>query len=68
MQLVDIRRSWEAMANEHLAREGHDVCIDHRSYAERGLEIEPTEHMGVGATSIHRRGERIDRSRLDDDA
>jgi Ti-type conjugative transfer relaxase TraA len=68
MQLVDIRRSWEGMANEHLAREGHDIRIDHRSYAERGLEIEPTEHMGVGATNVHRRGGRVDRSRLDEDA
>jgi Ti-type conjugative transfer relaxase TraA len=68
MQLVDIRRSWEGMANEHLAREGFDIRIDHRSHAERGLEIEPTEHMGVGATNVHRRGGRVDRSRLDDDA
>ena len=68
MQLVDIRRSWEGMANEHLAREGHDIRIDHRSYAERGLEIEPTEHMGVGATNVQRRGGQVDRSRLQDDA
>ena len=68
MQLVDIRRSWEGMANEHLAREGHEIRIDHRSYAERGLQIEPTEHMGVGATNVHRRGGRVDRSRLDEDA
>lgn len=68
MQLVDIRRSWEGMANEHLAREGFDIRIDHRSHAERGLEIEPTEHMGVGATNVHRRGGRVDRSRLDDNA
>lgn len=68
MQLVDIRRSWEGMANEHLAREGFDIRIDHRSHAERGLEIEPTEHMGVRATNVHRRGGQVDRSRLDDDA
>ncbi|MGI2036310.1 Ti-type conjugative transfer relaxase TraA [Rhizobium panacihumi] len=68
MQLVDIRRSWEGMANEHLAREGHDIRIDHRSYAERGLEIEPTEHMGVGATNVYRRGGHVDRSRLAEEA
>lgn len=68
MQLVDIRRSWEGMANDHLAREGLDIRIDHRSHAERGLEIEPTEHMGVGATNLRRRGGLVDRSRLDGDA
>lgn len=68
MQLVDIRRSWEGMANGYLAREGLDIRIDHRSHAERGLEIEPTEHMGVGATNLRRRGGRVDRSRLDGDA
>jgi Ti-type conjugative transfer relaxase TraA len=68
MQLVDVRRSWEGMANDHLAREGFDIRIDHRSHAERGLEIEPTEHMGVGATNLRRRGGRVDRSRLDGDA
>lgn len=68
MQLVDIRRSWEGMANDHLAREGFDIRIDHRSHAERGLEIEPTEHMGVGATNLRRRGGLVDRSRLDGDA
>ncbi|MCO5734775.1 Ti-type conjugative transfer relaxase TraA [Rhizobium sp. SSA_523] len=68
MQLVDIRRSWEGMANDHLAREGFDIRIDHRSHAERGLEIEPTEHMGVGATNLRRRGGLVDRSRLAGDA
>ena len=68
MQLVDIRRSWEGMANERLAFEGHDIRIDHRSHSERGLEIEPTEHVGVRATNIQRRGGEADRARLDAEA
>lgn len=68
MQLVDIRRSWEGMANERLALEGHDIRIDHRSHSERGLEIEPTEHVGVRATNIQRRGGEADRARLDAEA
>ena len=68
MQLHDIRRAWEQHANEHLARAGHDIRIDHRSHAERGLEIEPTEHMGVHATQMERDGRECRARRLDAEA
>ncbi|PZR50541.1 MAG: Ti-type conjugative transfer relaxase TraA, partial [Stutzerimonas stutzeri] len=68
MQLRDIRQSWEVIANEHLARAGLDIRIDHRSHLERGLEITPTEHMGVHATQMERRGLDVSRARLDEDA
>lgn len=68
MQLRDIRQSWEHHANEHLARAGLDIRIDHRSHLERGLEIAPTEHMGVHATQMERRGLDVSRARLDEDA
>ena len=59
MQLREIRQSWEHLANEHLARAGLDIRIDHRSHQERGLDIEPTEHMGVHATQMERRGKEV---------
>ena len=68
VQLRDIRQAWEQIANERLARAGLDVRIDHRSHGERGLEIEPTEHMGVHATQMQRRGMEVDRARLDAEA
>lgn len=68
MQLRDIRQSWESHANEHLARAGLDIRIDHRSHLERGLEIEPTEHMGVHATQMERKGMDVARARLDEEA
>ncbi|AMB48405.1 Ti-type conjugative transfer relaxase TraA [Methylobacterium sp. AMS5] len=68
VQLVELRRSWEQMANAHLARAGHDLRIDGRSYAERGLEIVPTQHMGVHATRMERRGREVTRGRLDAEA
>ncbi|WLS12038.1 Ti-type conjugative transfer relaxase TraA (plasmid) [Shinella sumterensis] len=68
MQLRDIRQAWEGIANHALAREGLDVRIDHRSHEERGLEVSPTEHMGVHATQIDRRGAGVDRARLDAEA
>ncbi len=68
MQLRDLRQRWEGIANEHLARAGLDIRIDHRSHMERVLEIEPTEHMGVHATQMERRGLDVSRTRLDEDA
>lgn len=65
MQLKDIRRDWEGIANEALAQAGHDIRIDHRSHQDRGLEIEPTEHMGVYATQMERRGLAVVRQRID---
>ena len=68
MQLRYIRQSWEERTNEHLARAGLDLRIDHRSHQERGLEIEPTQHVGVHATQMERRGMDVSRSRLEEDA
>ncbi len=68
MQLRDIRQSWEAIANRQLQREGLDVRIDHRSHIERGLELSPTEHMGVHASQMRQQGMAVERGRLDDGA
>ncbi len=67
-QVRDIRIAWEERANLHLARAGLEVRIDHRSHAERGLEIEPTQHVGVHATQMERRGKAVSRVRLDEEA
>jgi len=68
MQLRDLRQRWERIANERLAMAGLDIRIDHRSHMERGLEIAPTEHMGVHATQMDRRGLTVSRTRLDAEA
>lgn len=68
MQLRDLRQRWEGIANERLAMAGLDIRIDHRSHLERGLELTPTEHMGVHATQMDRRGLDVSRVRLDEDA
>lgn len=64
-QLRDVRLGWEDMANLHLARAGHDIRVDHRSHRERGLELEPTQHMGVQATQMEQRGADVERKRLE---
>ncbi|MEW9539106.1 Ti-type conjugative transfer relaxase TraA [Agrobacterium radiobacter] len=68
MQIQDIRQSWEGIAIRQLQREGLDVRIDHRSLAQRGLELSPTGHMGVHASQMERRGMAVERGRLDDKA
>lgn len=68
MQLRDLRQRWEGIANERLATAGLDVRIDHRSHMDRGLEIEPTEHVGVHATQMQRQGMGVERARLDAEA
>ncbi|CUW97545.1 Conjugal transfer protein traA [Agrobacterium fabacearum S56] len=68
MQLRDIRQAWEGIANRQLQREGLDVRIDHRSHAQRGLELSPTEHMGVHASQMRQQGMAVERGRLDDEA
>jgi Ti-type conjugative transfer relaxase TraA len=67
-QLRDIRLDWEERANRHLALAGHDIRIDHRSHRDCGLEIEPTQHIGVHASQMERRGKVVDRHRQDEDA
>lgn len=64
-QLRDLRVAWEERTNAHLARAGLDLRVDHRSHQERGLEIEPTQHMGVHATQMERREKPVSRARLD---
>ena len=65
-QVREIRQSWEELTNAHLLRAGLEVRIDHRSHMERGLEIEPTQHMGVHAAQMERRGKPVTRTRLDE--
>ena len=52
---VQLRQAWLDLVNRHLLVAGHDVQVDGRSYAERGLDIEPTLHLGPAAKAINAR-------------
>ncbi|WP_157803313.1 Ti-type conjugative transfer relaxase TraA [Brucella pituitosa] len=54
-QLKEWRNVWGEVVNHHLAMAGHDVRIDMRSYAEQGIDIEPTKHLGPAGTAIKRK-------------
>lgn len=59
--LESIRIAWQDFANEHLAKAGLDIELDHRSYAARHLIKVPTIKMGVAATAMERKGIRTDK-------
>ncbi len=44
--LKDWRECWAEMANKRLHELGHDARIDHRSYAEQGIDLEPQHKIG----------------------
>ena len=64
-QVREWRSCWADFANDALARAGHDVRIDHRSHADRGLTIQPVRTVGVHATAMARRGLDVERVDLD---
>ncbi len=68
MQMRDIRKAFADHANRHLLEAGLDIRVDHRSHLDRGLELSPTEHMGVHASQMERRGLDVSRARLEEKA
>jgi Ti-type conjugative transfer relaxase TraA len=59
-EMEAIRSEWRGIANRALEAGGHAERIDHRSYARRGGDQEPTVHLGVAAMGMERRGETTD--------
>lgn len=45
-RVLEWRQAWAETVNAHLKAAGYEVAIDHRSYEDQGLEIEPTIHLG----------------------
>ena len=56
-----IRELWERTANGALERAGVDARIDARSFKDRGVDREPTKHLGPVATDMERQGKASDR-------
>jgi len=46
--LLKWREVWAETANEHLARAGHAIRIDHRTLEAQGIALEPGRKIGVG--------------------
>ena len=58
------RQRWEQLANRALERTGAEARIDHRSFAARGLEEEPTQHLGPTAATLEQRGVATERGEI----
>ena len=63
-QLVAWRKAWADITNRYLEQYGHDVRIDHRSHAERGLTKQATVHEGFVARAMEKKGIISDRCEL----
>lgn len=50
------REEWADIQNRKLAEAGLDVRVDHRSHAERGIDLEPQIKVGVTAKYLARDG------------
>jgi hypothetical protein len=58
-----LRESWAHTHNLHMDAAGFDSShhIDHRSYTEQGIRLEPTTHRGVATDNMEKRGLTTDR-------
>lgn len=54
-EFLQQRQVWLDLQNQHLALAGLEIRVDGRSYAERGLDIVPTTHIGVAAKGMQRK-------------
>lgn len=56
-EIVFVKSQWAAIGNRHFVHAGFEASLDHRSYEEQGVDLEPQKHMGPNATAQERRGE-----------
>jgi hypothetical protein len=63
-EVTKLRELAADIINASLAAAHSDMRVDHRSFKERGIEREPTTHLGPAASEIERRGEPSDRGEI----
>ena len=56
-RLRAMREAWAELQNHHLAKHGHDIRVDHRSFEDLGIEAVPSTHRGPAADAMDARGE-----------
>jgi hypothetical protein len=56
-EVTKLRELAANIINESLKAANSDIRVDHRSFKERGIEQEPTIHLGPKASGQERRGE-----------
>ena len=56
-----LRENIAGVINDIAVRERLEIWVEHWSFKERGLDLEPTTHLGPGAMARERRGEPTER-------
>jgi len=56
-EVEHIREYAASLINSYLEDAGSAERVDHRSYKDRGIDQTPTEHLGVEAAALERKGE-----------
>ncbi len=56
------RERWAEMANARLCELGHDARIDHRSYADQGISLEPQNKVGPAGVRREQREQAAERA------
>jgi ATP-dependent exoDNAse (exonuclease V) alpha subunit len=54
------REQWAQYASFHLKMHGFDITLDHRSYKDQGLDIEPQIKLGKGVKEQEKRGKKFE--------
>lgn len=54
--LIEWRRAWEKIVNDEFAKREISASIDHRSYAESGMELIPQIHEGPAVRQMEAKG------------
>ena len=60
----EIRASWSEIANAALERAGAEARIDHRSYADQGIDLAPGIHLGPHVQAMEEKGFDTDRGAI----
>lgn len=63
-EIKEVRQQWEVICNHALERAGHDIRVDHRSYKDQGIDLEPQKKIGVAALAMERKGLESDRMKI----
>lgn len=67
-EVVKLRELAAELINKSLAAVNSDIRVDHRSFKERGIDRDPTTHLGPAASQMERRGEPSDRGDINREA
>ena len=64
IKLTFWRKNWADLTNEYLEKNGFSERITEKSYAEQGIEKEPTIHEGYVARQMEKEGKSSDRCEI----